>query len=134
LIKINPIIIESLIVGGVALISTFSPFTATPVYAETVPVVEEIDYVACNCYQFIQKKIENLPRTAELVGNSIYPHVGGVIILYYKNLVHYVFVEEVLKDGVRIAESNYTHCEYSKRFLTWEYLESHQAKYWYQDI
>lgn len=114
-----------------ALLGIMSP--AQVQASEPVPIVEKIDYVACNCYLYIKNKIPDFPNTKDLIPNSIYPTVGGVIILQYK-VPHYVLVEKVIEEGVWIAESNFGGCGYSKRLLTWQDLEEHQAVYWYEDI
>ena len=117
---------------------TTFPVTA---YAEEIkPVVEElkeveikIDTEEYNCYLYVKNRIPRLPRTNELKANSIYPNVGGVTILNYNELIHYVINEKVEEKGIWINETNFGGPGYSKRFLTWEYLKGKEAKYWNQN-
>lgn len=114
-----------------------SIFSPTKIEASSlpdpVPIIEEIkrDEVACNCWLYIKNKIASWPNTKDIVANSIYPTVGGVTILNYDGILHYVWNREVTEAGIWIKESNFYNCEYSTRFLTWDYLKDHQALYWH---
>lgn len=98
--------------------------------ASTTPVEPRIDPIASNCYLFVKSLIPSFPQTKDLLENSIFPVVGGAIILDYGKLKHYVYVTEVKELGVWIKETNFGCDCYAKRFLTWEYLHLHSAQYW----
>lgn len=78
----------------------------------------------------MQSLIPDLPRTAEIVPNSVYPVVGGVTVLMYRETPHYAFNTAVTEEGVMIQETNFVHGKYTSRLLTWQYLQEHQAWYW----
>lgn len=101
--------------------------TEIPLKAPISPVVESL---GSNCYLYASAKVGQLPRMLDLQGNSQYPRVGGLVILYYP-LKHLAIVEKVLADGIWIKESNYIPGEITERFLTWEYLGEHGAEYWH---
>lgn len=103
-------------------------------YAQEAPAVPPeapvTNAIACNCYLYVKARIPSFPLTKDVFPNSAVPVVGGVIIMQYPRLVHYVIVTAISKEGVYIDESNFKHCVIAPRFLTWEYLGAHQAKYW----
>lgn len=107
------------------------------VYADSLPAIPlqtpivQDDRLETNCYLYAQSLIPNLPHTYDIIPNSIFPNLGGLVILDYNGVTHYVVVKEVLENGIWIKESNFGGSGIQERFLTWEDLEKHQAKYWH---
>lgn len=94
-----------------------------------MPVEVPIDLLAGNCYLYVQSLTGWLPRTSQIVPNTIYPVVGGVIVLWYGNTPHYVYVAGVLEEGVRVKHSNFGKPGYYENLFSWNYLEEHKASY-----
>jgi len=86
--------------------------------------------VACNCYSYAKILIDKLPPMKEIIENTKYPNVGGLIIIWYGNIKHIAVIEKVVKNGIYVKEANYKKCYIGKRFLTWDYLKNKEAKYW----
>lgn len=104
-----------------------------PAIVETKVEVKKVSPIYYNCYLYIKSKIPEFPSTKDLIPNSIFPNVGGVVILQYDRLAHYALIEAVVEAGVWISETNFEKGKFTKRLLTWNYLENHQAQYWYSD-
>jgi hypothetical protein len=122
---------HNLLVGGAFLLSVLDP--ATPVYAEEPPPVVEdvvVDVLASNCYLYVKSLVPELPRTAELLPNTNYPNILGIVILDYDGLKHYAKVTSVLVEGIWIKESNFVKGGYTSRIVSWDYLKDHNAQYW----
>lgn len=101
-----------------------------PVEATTTA---KYDPLASNCYLYVRSKILTFPLTKDLVPNSPVPIPGGVVILDYNGTPHYALTPyEYTKEGVFLDESNFKKGTYTQRFVDWEYLKNHNAKYWYQ--
>ncbi len=101
------------------------------VEAQTIELDKE-DPLASNCYLYAKSLVPNLPRTSEIVTNTVFPNLGGITVLDYRGTTHYVVNQKITADGVLIKESNFGGPGYSERFLTWEYLKEHNARYWNQ--
>lgn len=82
-----------------------------------VPVVPE-DKIACNCYAYLVTKIKGLPRMDEIVPNSP-PTIGGVVVMNYHGVPHVALITGFTNDGVIVSESNYHHCLYDTRTVSW---------------
>lgn len=120
-----------MLVGSTAQ-TTAVQLTETPIaHAEAapVPLVEQVDPLASNCYLYLKSLIPNLPRTSDMVPNSITPVVNQTVILSYGDVIHYAYITAVETEGIRIKESNFGGPGYTSRFLEWSYLESHSARY-----
>lgn len=116
------------------LVSSSSPLLALP--HEPIPLVctlkDELTKPECNCYLYVKTKIPFLPSTKNLIPNTPSPIKGGLVILNYKGKLHYALTPESGTDeGLLIDECNYKRGTCSKRFLSWQYLREHQAKYWH---
>lgn len=88
--------------------------------SEKIANDEEYLWVACNCYAFAQVLTSKLPKMMDIVPNSNYPRVGGLVVLRYKNNKHIGVVDEVVKEGVWIREANFEPCKIGKRLIEWE--------------
>lgn len=102
--------------------------------AEKIAKGEGYIWVCGNCYAFAKVKLGQLPKMAEISGNTLYPRVGGLVIIYYGKLKHVAVIQEVLEGGVKVIEANYEPYLITKRLLTWEYLERYGATYWHSEL
>jgi hypothetical protein len=92
-----------------------------------VGVIEKGDewkeWTVCNCFSYAQVLTDyKLPKMMEILPNSNYPRVGGLVILRYKNDKHIGVVDEVIKEGVWIREANFKPCLTSRRLIEWDDL------------
>lgn len=81
-------------------------------------VLPEPDPTSCNCWSYLQTRIKDLPLMNQVKPNST-PVVGGVVILDYHGVPHVAYIEALEDDGVLVSESNYKHCTYDKRVISW---------------
>lgn len=100
--------------------------TAAPVEASSVVLP---DPLASNCYMYVKSIAPWLPQTANIESNSIFPVVGGVIVLYYGEKAHYVYVAEVIEEGVEVKHSNFGKPGFYTDTFSWQYLKDHAAVY-----
>lgn len=124
--------------------SAFSPMTA---FADTIPVVIpptpvvieqsiQIDEVACNCYLYVKNRIKALPLMKEVIPNTT-PHKGAVAIFNYKDkttglpVKHIAIMGDFDGEGFWVRESNFTNCEYGKRYIL--FSDSHLVGFWSAD-
>ncbi len=103
--------------------------SATTAYADTVAptayvaqITEPLpsDYAtSCNCYEFVATKVP-LPHMADIVPNTT-PAVGMAAVFYYHGgtVKHVAYITKITQDGFYVAESNFKHCTYDKRFVSW---------------
>lgn len=89
--------------------------TSTPVAKKAV---KKYDFVACNCYALLKQKIPNLPMMNQIVPNSP-PTVGGAVVMNYYGIPHVAYIVGLTEDGVVVEESNYHHCKYDTRTVSW---------------
>lgn len=94
------------------------------------PKIKPEDTLKGNCYLWVKYKLPTLPRTKDIVPNSIYPNVGGVTLISYNGVMHYMYNEEVTEEGIRVSECNFTPNTCGQRLLTWKYLEEKKAEYY----
>ena len=91
----------------------------------------EYQHTICNCRSEVSRLLakigSKLPK-GEVIPNNSYPKVGGVIILQYKDLKHYAYVEKVGEDGIHISEANFIKCARSKRVIAFD--DPHIIGYW----
>ena len=111
---------------------------AVPVNATTTielpPIEISENTIEGNCYLFIKSKIPDFPMTKDIVPNSIYPKIGGVVIMDFEDKSHYAYIpQRNEKEGIWVDHTNFGKDGYQHTFFTWEYLEKHNARYWYQD-
>lgn len=95
------------------------PTVITPV--PTVPVAksEVIDEVECNCWQYVKRRVPNLPNTKDIVPNVGFPVIGSTVIQKFKSgLMHYAIVEEIKDKSFIVSESNFHHCKYDTREIS----------------
>ena len=91
-------------------------------------------FTPCNCWSFARSKVKGLPSfIKDLVPNSDYPRVGGIIIMDYDGNPHFPVVLKVIEEGVLIEDANFEPAKIEKRLLTWEYLSIHNSQYWAPD-
>jgi hypothetical protein len=73
--------------------------------------------VRCNCVLRVRQHHPSFPRIADLTYNSPNAQEGAVIILQYKTLKHYAYIEKILQNGYWVDECNYKRCQCGKRFI-----------------
>lgn len=111
------------------------PRAHAQVIEEIVPLVKAPELplestIEGNCYLYVRSKIKDLPSTKDIIPNSIYPNVGGVTVINYDGLRHYMLNEQVTEEGLRISECNFVKGKCGERLLTWEYLIEKKAQYY----
>ena len=81
----------------------------TPIIEET-KIEEPAD--VCSCVMYVRSRGVDFPQigyAGNLKVNSLYPRVGGVVLLNYNGLHHLAFIEAVKEDGLHISEQNFHH-------------------------
>ena len=97
----------------------FDPDFSLRFAAEKIAKGEEYLWTACNCWAYASL-FNKLPRMIDIVPNTNYPRVGGLVVLRYKNEKHVATVTSVEKDGFWVKEANFRPCEIGTRFIKWE--------------
>lgn len=97
----------------------FDPEFALNFAAEKIAKGDESMWVVCNCYSYAQAIAGKLPKMMDILPNSNYPRVGGLVVLRYKNAKHIGVISEVVKEGVWIREANFQPCKVGKRLIEW---------------
>lgn len=64
----------------------------------------------------------------QVTPNSV-PRVGGAVVMEYGDLPHVAYIEAIETDGVLVSESNYVHCQYDNRLISWQ--DVHLRGYYY---
>ena len=98
-------------------------YTNVPVLVDSPqkPKDPEITFpgILCNCFAYVESKIGDLPPMATIApGAEAVP--GGVAIEWFDNIKHVSFITQVLPDGVKVIESNYSHCKITERFIPYD--------------
>lgn len=88
--------------------------------SEMISQGEEWKFTPCNCYAFATVLVGRLPKMLDILPNSNYPRVGGLVVLRYKNDKHIGVVQSVEKDGVWIREANFEPCKLGSRLISWD--------------
>lgn len=113
----------------------FDPIWSLNWAARKIYLGEESEWTVCNCKSYATMLLGKLPPMDEIVGNTSYPNIGGLIIIYYSDgdggiIKHLMVIVKVSKEGVTVKEANYEPCLVGSRLLTWEYLVDREAEYW----
>ena len=88
--------------------------------AEMIADGEGWKFSPCNCYAFANVLTDyKLPKMRDILPNSNYPRVGGLVILRYTNDKHIAIVQSVETDGFWIREANFEACKLGRRFIDW---------------
>lgn len=90
------------------------------------------NWTICSCTAEVRRLGAHVPTKDELVSNTTYPRVGGVVIQKYGELRHLSFVTSVGEDGIHVKETNFKKCERGTRIIPFN--DSHTIGYWKEDI
>jgi surface antigen len=97
-----------------------NPEFALDFLAKEIKAGREWQWTSCNCYSVAMNKLGKLPKMANIVSNSNYPRVGGLIIFNYSGLKHIAVIESVEDDGIHVLEGNYKKCEIGRRVVKFD--------------
>lgn len=97
----------------------FDPDFALKFAAEKIANGEEYLWVSCNCYAYASL-FNKLPRMVDIVPNSNYPRVGGLVVFRYANEKHLATVVSVEQEGFWVKEANFSPCVIGNRFVSWQ--------------
>lgn len=99
----------------------FDPDFSLRFASEKISKSEEYLWTVCNCYSYAQAIVDyELPKMFDIVPNSNYPRVGGLVVLRYKNNKHIAVVKSVSHDGIIIKEANFEPCLVGERLIKWD--------------
>lgn len=88
--------------------------------AQKIKEGKEYLWTTCSCMQTAKALGVKLPRgnASDLKPNTNYPHVGGVIILKYKEF-HAAVIKKVTAGGIYVKEGNFEKCRITERRIDW---------------
>lgn len=85
--------------------------------AEIIASGEAYRFTPCNCFQYTKIFVKGLPKMSEVVPNSDYPRVGGLVIFNYKGIKHIAYIVKVSEKGMLVKEANFKPCLTAERFI-----------------
>jgi len=107
--------------------------TYTP---ELVKESEEIieNLIFCSCVLTARELGAKLPKgdARELIPNSPFPRVGGVVILRYHEDAHVAYIDKVTSEGLHVQEGNFEKCKQTERVIDFD--DPNIVGYWHADI
>lgn len=83
----------------------------------------EWQWTVCSCVSFAKSigvKIPIIGNAKNLIPNSVYPRVGGVVILVYNGTYHLAVIERISPDGIHVVESNLERCKKGRRIIKFD--------------
>lgn len=89
----------------------------------------ESAHTVCNCKAEVRRLGAKVPM-GDVKPNSLYPRVGGIIILNYNGKLHYAYVVSVEGDGIHISEANYIKCSRTQRVIAFD--DPNTVGFWHE--
>lgn len=99
--------------------------------AKEIKAGHESRWVGCSCVQTAKALGVPLPKgdAEDLIPNSDYPHVGGVVKIKYGNVYHVAVIKKVTEKGLEVRGGNKVHCRITNDFIALN--DPRILGYWY---
>lgn len=98
----------------------FDPDFAIDYAAKSLSKGKGYMWTCGNCYLYAKLFIKDLPKMADILPNTDYPNVGGLIIFSYAGVKHIAVIEQVLEKGIYIKEANFHSNLIARRLVKWD--------------
>lgn len=107
----------------------FDPEFSLRFAAEKISKGEAWKWTVCSCIKTAKVLGANISGDAkDIIPNTNYPHVGGVVKFKYSNNYHVAYINKVTALGIEVTEGNFKPCLIANRFISWS--DPHIVGFW----
>lgn len=110
-------------------LQAFDPEFSMRFAAEKISLGQDYMWTCGNCYSYAVSQLGKLPKMSEINGNTEYPVVGGLLIIYFDQVKHIAVILKVVEAGVMVSEAEYEDNLITTRLVTWKELKERNATY-----